>query len=181
MTIAQEKKDENIVEYIIYLWQMEDLMRAAKFDLTAIRAFLDASGDTIDMDAELEWFANLGKQMDSQGLVQKGHVGEVGELLIELSYLHQTLIAITKDAEYIKAYGEAEPNLSAFMERAGNKGMNPVEASITALYGLLNLRLKKQEVSPDTMGAMKSFQLLMGLLAAHYKKMKTGNMNVSLN
>lgn len=181
MTIASEKKEENIIEYIIYLWQMEDLVRAAKFDLGAIRAFLDASGEEIDMDAELDWFADLMKQMKSQKLEQKGHIAEVGELLIELSYLHQTLITITKNKLYTASYEAAEPNLNAFLERAGNTGMNPVEASITALYGLLTLRLKRQEISADTMGAMKSFQHLMALLASHYRKMKLGTMDISLN
>ncbi len=181
MTIATQKKEENIVEYIIYLWQMEDLVRAAKFDLAAIRAFLDSSGEEIDMDGELTWFGNLIQQMKSQKVQQKGHISEVGELLIELSYLHQTLIGITKDKLYIAAFDAAEPNLNAFLERAGNTGMHPVEASITALYGLLTLRLQRKEISPDTLGAMKSFQHLMALLANHYRKMKLGTMDISLN
>ncbi|MFT4682973.1 MAG: hypothetical protein ACJAU0_000373 [Flavobacteriales bacterium] len=181
MTIASQKKEENIVEYIIYLWQMEDLVRAAKLDLAAIRAFLDSSGQELDIDSELSWFAELIQQMKSQKVQQKGHVSEVGELLIEMSYLHHSLISITKDKMYIASFDAAEPNLSAFLERAGNSGMNPVEASITALYGLLNLRLQKKEISPDTLGAMKSFQHLMALLANHYRKMKLGTMDVSLN
>lgn len=36
MYIAQQKRKENIAEYILYLWQLEDLLRALKFSPEAI-------------------------------------------------------------------------------------------------------------------------------------------------
>jgi hypothetical protein len=56
-----------------------------------------------------------------------------------------------------------------------------VEACLTALYGLLVLRLRKAEISPETEEAMEIFGKLMGRLAGEYRKMKTGEMKVSLN
>ncbi|MFW5767468.1 MAG: DUF4924 family protein, partial [Bacteroidota bacterium] len=32
MIIAKQKKQENIAEYVLYMWQIEDLLRALKFD-----------------------------------------------------------------------------------------------------------------------------------------------------
>lgn len=36
MYIAQRKRKENIAEYILYLWQLEDLLRALQFSPEAI-------------------------------------------------------------------------------------------------------------------------------------------------
>ncbi|MBO7213654.1 MAG: DUF4924 family protein, partial [Rikenellaceae bacterium] len=36
MFIAQKKRAENIAEYILYLWQLEDLLRALQFSPEAI-------------------------------------------------------------------------------------------------------------------------------------------------
>ena len=40
MDIAQQKRKENIAEYILYLWQLEDLLRALQFSPEAIYSTL---------------------------------------------------------------------------------------------------------------------------------------------
>ena len=42
MDIAQAKRKENIAEYILYLWQLEDLLRALQFSPEAIYSQLVA-------------------------------------------------------------------------------------------------------------------------------------------
>ena len=37
MIIAKRKRKENIAEYLLYMWQVEDLIRANKFDMDLIR------------------------------------------------------------------------------------------------------------------------------------------------
>ena len=36
MIIARQKRKENIAEYLLYMWQVEDLIRANKFDMDSI-------------------------------------------------------------------------------------------------------------------------------------------------
>ena len=36
MLIAQEKRKTNIAEYILYMWQVEDLIRAHQFNMDLI-------------------------------------------------------------------------------------------------------------------------------------------------
>ena len=43
MTTAEEKRDQHIVEYILYVWQMEDLVRAVELDLAALRTHLSSA------------------------------------------------------------------------------------------------------------------------------------------
>lgn len=44
MDIAQRLRKENISEYILYLWQLEDLLRALQFSPEAIYSQLVAPG-----------------------------------------------------------------------------------------------------------------------------------------
>ena len=48
MDIAQARRRENIAEYILYLWQIEDLLRALQFSPEAIYSQLIAAVNGID-------------------------------------------------------------------------------------------------------------------------------------
>lgn len=37
MKIAQAKRKENIAEYLLYMWQVEDIIRAFNLDINAIK------------------------------------------------------------------------------------------------------------------------------------------------
>ena len=41
MNTALDKRANHIVEYLLYVWQMEDVVRAAEFDSGVIRAMLN--------------------------------------------------------------------------------------------------------------------------------------------
>lgn len=72
MTVAEARKRENIIEYILYIWQMQDLVRAADFEMAPIRAFLSQDEQSeMDIDAELEWFAQLMRAMKTSGAAKK--------------------------------------------------------------------------------------------------------------
>jgi flagellin-specific chaperone FliS len=105
---------------------------------------------------------------------EKGNVEEVQEVLSELNLLHTTLNTLLRDDEYIAANERAKENLDAYRERANGKALSEVEAYLTALYGLMVLRLRKQEISEETKDAMKTFSDVMVLLAFQYNKMKKG-------
>ena len=40
MIVAQQKRKENMVEYLLYMWQVEDLIRANGLDIDKIRETL---------------------------------------------------------------------------------------------------------------------------------------------
>jgi hypothetical protein len=161
---------------------MEDLLRAAAFDMAVIKRFVESfSSDPLQQETEFLWFQELAKTMKKQGLDKRGHILEAREIMTELAFLHQTLIGILEDAQYLQVYKDAKPYISEYLQKAGTSLNNDVEACLTALYGLLVLRLRKAEISPETEEAMEIFGKLMGRLAGEYRKMKTGEMKVSLN
>ncbi len=61
MIIAQQRKKENLAEYILYMWQVEDIIRAYNFDITAIEKNIIAHfKETEEKQKEIyDWYDNL--------------------------------------------------------------------------------------------------------------------------
>lgn len=182
MTLAAQKIKQNIAEYIVFLWQMEDLVRAVNFDMMAIESFIHSFvPDEKAFHEELEWFNHLIGEMKKEGVEQRGHISEVHELIFELNYLHNTMMNLVKDKTYLDLYRKAQSNIKEYMERTDGKQTNDIEICLTALYGMLVLRLKKEPISEETTSAMQTFSNLLARLAYHYRLMKQGEVNFSLN
>jgi hypothetical protein len=182
MSLAEQKQKQNIAEYLLFLWQMEDLVRAVYFDPEALDDFIKSYTPNEEaFENEKRWFRDLIRNMRSERVEARGHISEVHELLFELNYLHNTMLQVLKDKSYIDLHKAALPHLKEYLERTDGNTINEVEGCLTALYGLLVLRLKKEPISSETEAAMATFSALMAKLALQYKLMKQGEMNFSLN
>ena len=61
MDIAKTKRRENIAEYILYLWQLEDLLRALQFSPEAVHSQLIAPRNLSQPEQRLylEWYMDI--------------------------------------------------------------------------------------------------------------------------
>ena len=61
MDIAQAKRRENVAEYILYLWQIEDLLRALQFSPEAVFSQLVAPRNLGEEQqlVYLQWYMEL--------------------------------------------------------------------------------------------------------------------------
>jgi hypothetical protein len=174
MLIAQEKKKNNIAEYVLYMWQIEDLIRANNFDLDIIqRNIINGFQETREMKEEIRaWYAGLIQMMRKEGIMQEGHLSFVNDVVRELNELHEKLKENPEELKYREVYGWAKPNIDIFRNKLANRGLNEIEVCFNALYGLLLLRLKKEPVTEETTSAMTTFSNLLALLASKYKSNK---------
>lgn len=183
MLIANQKKQENIAEYILYMWQLEDLMRSLELKPENVGVLMSQyEGQSEEVLEKIEsWYLKLMRDMKSEKISKTGHLVEVQAVLVELYYLHNTLINILSDADYIAIYQKAQPNLDEFRKRYGKPVNNEIELCFNALYGWLLLRMQQKEISVETNAAMQSISELTGYLAARYKQMKSGKLDFSSN
>ncbi len=180
MLIAKEKERTNIAEYVLYMWQIEDIIRSNNFDLeqiteTVISRF-DIS-DEIKYDMKL-WYQNLIEQMMKEGIAEKGHLKKTINYIEELNNLHNSLLTTIQDIDYQEKYLATKANITSFMQKAGGETTNEIHACFVALYGLLILKLKRSEISDDTKVAMKTFSDLLALLVDKYNKLKKGELEL---
>jgi len=58
---------------------------------------------------------------------------------------------------------------------------HPVEVCLHAMYMKLQLKLRKQDLSSATEGAMDVMRIMLAYLGREYQKMKTGQWGMNLN
>ena len=76
MIVARQKRKENVAEYLLYMWQVEDLIRAYRFDMDAIRKSVIAHYDQPDSVKEeiARWYEEIIDMMRSEGVMESGHI-----------------------------------------------------------------------------------------------------------
>lgn len=180
MIVVEEKKKTNIAEYVILMYQTEDMLRAYHFDIERIKT--DVITPQIPSESlrptVTNWYLNLIEEMKKRGLEQAGHVHEVQEVIAEIIYLHNTLLSIVKDEKYKNLLNQAVDNIEAFREKSDLKEMHPVEVCFHAMYMKLLMRLQKKEISAETEHAFDSMRMLLAYLSRAYHDMKAGKMDM---
>lgn len=178
MLIAQEKKKTNIAEYILYMWQIEDIIRSHHFDLSQItETVIDKFNAPKEVQYDIKfWYQNLIEQMMKEGLSDKGHLSSIMKHVEELNNLHNSLLTTIQDAKYQEAYIGAKDNINNFIIKSGGESSNEVHACLNGLYGFLLLKLKRAEISNATKEAMSSFSQLLAVLVERYNKLQKGEL-----
>ena len=174
MFIAHELRQRNIAEYLLYMWQIEDTIRAFDCSLSRIRREYIARFDYTDeqREEETDWFGNLIKMMNEEGCREKGHL-QINKVTLQLlSELHQQLLSSSKFPFYSAAYYKVLPFIVELRNRGANREEGEVETCLNALYGVMMLRLQKKELSPSTEHAVKEITTLVGMLSDYYKQDK---------
>ena len=118
MILAESKKKAHIVEYLLFLWQIEDLVRAAGFDPNVLEKWAEdtANSEGTDPEKEKEWIVSIAADMRSQGKTEAGHVSSVSESMVELAHLHEMLLGPLEDKRYKEAFEIAEPMMRSLAQ-----------------------------------------------------------------
>jgi hypothetical protein len=180
MLIAKEKRKTNIAEYILYMWQVEDLIRAYAFNIDLVDEHLitQYSQPNRVKNEIRDWYANLMLMMYREGIREKGHLSFLNTLVNDMNDLHIRLLNNDNETTYRQTYHLALYNLKAFREKSANPQSNDIETCLNALYGLLLLRLKKQSVTRETEKAMATFSKLLALLSRTFLETERGEREI---
>ena len=174
MKISQQLKEKNIAEYLIYMWQVEDLLRANKCDIDLLRSNIISRYPAEEHAALEEWYGNLADMMRAEGVTEKGHLQINRNVIRNLTDLHADLLASTKYPFYNAAYFKALPFIVELRQKGGQEEEPELETCFEALYGILLLRLQKKEISQGTAKAVEAISSFLSLLANYYDKDKKG-------
>ena len=126
-----KSKKDNIAEYILYLWQMEDYLRAFP--------------ENADATPELH---ELNEMMHREGIVDGGHLALANNALSELIDLHTQIL--NEDAMYRAAVMRLQPSLNLLKAKTDRPTMSDIEACLLLLYQIMMLKLQKREITPET-------------------------------
>ena len=183
MLIAKRTKENNIAEHVVYMFQVEDLIRANQLDIdTIVNTIIEPQIEDESLKLQyIEWYEGLIKQMKREGIERKGHLSEINEILMELLMLHNTLLNILNDKAYKQRFEKALPALKDFQQKSNAGDLNIIEVGFNAMYSKMLLKLKGQKFTAATEDAFGEISQLLGYLAIYYKKMKKGELNFANN
>ena len=149
-------KRENIAEYILYLWQIEDYLRA----------FPEQAEATQEL-------SELNEMMHREGILESGHLQLASNALAELEELHAQLL--NEDAMYRAAIMRLTPQLNLLKAKTDRPTMSDIEACFVLLYQIMLLRLQKHEISAETASVQQQATQLLQFLSRTYRDVKTLN------
>ncbi|MDY6801946.1 MAG: DUF4924 family protein [Bacteroidota bacterium] len=180
MIIAKAKKRENIAEYVLYMWQIEDLIRAYNFDIEKIsKNIIDKFEQPQPVKNEIKnWYEGLIDLFKEEGIEKTGHLQFVQNTVNELNELHLKLLKSPDHLDYIDSYNQARDGIIELTNKSKGNVENEIEACFNGLYGILVLRLQQKTISPSTAEAMGQISKLIALLSRKFKLYEEGNIEL---
>ena len=145
-----KSKRDNIAEYILSLWQIEDYLRA--FPQQA------------DATPELHQIAEM---MHREGVLERGHIQLAQVALSELEELHTSLL--NEDARYRASIIRLTPQLNLLKAKTDRPTMSDIEACLILLYQIMLLRLQQKDISPETASVQDQATKVLRFLSQQYK------------
>lgn len=181
MYIAEQLKKKSMAEYLLYMWQVEDTLRAYGLDVDRMeREYIPQFGLDAEKSETLKgWYENLIEMMREEGVTEKGHLQVNRNIIILLTDLHAQLLKSSKHPFYSAAYYKALPfivELRAKSAESQEKG--EIENCFDALYGTMLLRAQKKEVSAETATAIDNIAKFIAMLCDYYQKDKAGEVEL---
>lgn len=169
--IAERKKSQNIGEYLVYMYQMEDLIRSYQGNIEEINQYVIAHYPVPEEEKESIkiWFAGLAASMQQQDLMQKGHLQDLQELVQQLLDLHYQLLKT--DSNYVATFHQAKPHLLEAIDAAAGETLgNEIQICLNGVYGLLLCRLLGKKVSDRQLEAAEAFGNVLSHLNFSYQQ-----------
>lgn len=170
MYIASQKYKENIAEYLLYMWQIEDIIRANGLDIEKIeKNVIDKFQlDPAQKKEMTEWYESLIDMMRRENVEKSGHLQLNKNVIIQLTDLHLALLKDPRFPEYTAEFYKTLPYIVELRAKSGEKPTGEIETCFNALYGMLMLRLQSKEVTAETRQAITQISRFLALLSKDY-------------
>jgi len=180
MVIARELKKTNISEYLIYMFQVEDLIRLNKCNINKLQEVLISQFCLPDtqMTEVKKWYEALCRMMNEEGLQKTGHLQFVSNQVRELTDFHFRLLELINDEKYFQLFSQSQQDIEVFRNKLPSKPESDIEVCLYALYSLLLLKLKKISITAETLEAMTNFSVLMAYLSQKYREYEKGELDL---
>lgn len=173
MFVAQKLRKESIAEYLLYMWQIEDIIRACGLDIDKIESAIISRYSGVSeqqLKDTREWYESLIDMMRREGKEKEGHLQLNVNTLNDIEQLHRRLLRDQKFAAYAAEYYNTLPLIVELRAKSGDKQKGEIETCFEAMYGLLMLRLQHKDVSEDTLKATRQISRFLSRLAGYYKQ-----------
>ncbi len=181
MYIAQKKRKENIAEYILYLWQLEDLLRALQFSPEAIYSQLVAKSALDDASRQqvFFWYMDIVNLLRQEGKESSGHLEHTLHLIADLNDLHERLLVLPAGEKYRKVFAALAPEMPALRVKLGKTDVSDIELCFRALYAVVLYRIKGDNSHEEGIrNVIDLISPVIAELASVYRQVERGEIDL---
>lgn len=177
MFTAKQKRRENIAEYILYLWQIEDLLRALEFNEEKIHNTLVKPLNIDDSQKQvlLFWYIDMVNLLKSEAKAEHGHLEHTLHLIGELNDLHLMLLKSDAGKDYIPLFLELAPHIDALKKGQKEESSNDIELCFKALYGAMLQHMKQDKFNKDVLELISP---VIAMLSYIFLKVEKGEIDL---
>lgn len=182
MLIATKLKKENICEYLLYMWQIEDILRACKLDIELVDKHIISKfpvKDEAERKAVYEWYESLIEMMRLENVQEKGHLQINSNVIIDLNDFHSQVMKSSEVPAYHAKYYHILPFINQFRAKS-NPGLSDIELCFNFMYGFMLLKMKGAEIKPETIQLQTEIGKYMALMAKYYHRYKNGELDLEV-
>ena len=168
MTIADKLRRTDISAYLLFMWNIEDVVRVYNLDFDRIDAEYIAKFPEEERYATRDWMENIVKMMQLENVRRHGHLQINKNVLIRLNDLHRELLKSPKFPEYGAEFYRTLPYIVELRAKAGDNPADEIETCFNALYGTMLLRMQGKEVSEGTNQAVQQITKFINMLSRFF-------------
>ena len=171
MIPAEVKKRENIAEYIVHMYQTEDLLMSFDFNLNDIHEYVikHMSQEPEEIKALLLWYADIIDQMQQENLPDKGRrLASTQRYVQRLSRIHAEQLA--QSEEYQQIFGEAKNEIQQQIDLSEGQVADPVQVCLNAVYGKLVINLNGKSLPAEHEKMVERLGKVLAHLSQEYHR-----------
>lgn len=179
MIVAKNKIKTNIGEYLLYMFQIEDLIRAYNFDEKAIEESLISQYevDNSEYNEIKKWYFGLIELMIDEKLKTKGHLSFINNKINEVMEFHQYLLQSTKYTGYQNNFKDIIPIINELRLKQSSN-LNDINIILDAIYGIYLLKIKNDKITEDTLTSVKKLSVFLNELSNKFKEYEIGKLKI---
>ena len=180
MYISKELRKKNIAEYLLYMWQVEDLLRANDLSIEKVKSSLVESYNLAEeQKRELtEWYENLIEMMNIEDVKENGHLQINRNVIIMLTDLHLRLMKSPKVPFYTAAYYKVLPYIVEFRNKSNGREKSELENCFDALYMVWMMKLQHRTINEETLAATAEITKFISMLSLYYSEEEAGRLDL---
>ena len=181
MLVAKQKRKENIIEYLLYMYQIEDTIRAVDMNFDVLNEKVISRYNVQDREKEElnKWYRQLMLQMKDDGVEKSGHMIFLQQLANEVNDLHLWLLKQEDLKVYKNEYEKAKPLLLEFQQKIKTSYQTEIDIALNALYYYVLMKMKSHQVHSETKSATGLISGFLKNLAHYFRQYEEGNIRIS--
>lgn len=180
MFVSRELRKKNIAEYLLYMWQVEDLLRANDLSIEKVKSSLVESYNLAEEQKKelTEWYENLIEMMNIEDVKENGHLQINRNVIIMLTDLHLRLLKSPKVPFYTAAYYKVLPYIVEFRNKSNGREKSELENCFDALYMVWMMKLQHRTINEETLAATAEITKFISMLSLYYSEEEAGRLDL---